>query len=140
MNLNVERVDVWAAGIKDEPGGLAKVLAGLQDVGADLEFMIARRSPDEPGSGVVFVAPLRGDEEISEAAMLGFNITEGVTSVRVEGDNQPGIAATLVGKLAEARLNLRGLSAAVIGERFVMYIGLDNVEDATRAVEILGQA
>jgi len=30
MNLMVKRVDVWAAGIKDEPGGLAKILAGLR--------------------------------------------------------------------------------------------------------------
>jgi predicted amino acid-binding ACT domain protein len=60
--------------------------------------------------------------------------------VRVEGDNQAGIAAALVEKLAQAGINLRGVSAAVIGERFIMYIGLDNVDAATRTVEILREA
>ena len=57
MDLSVERVDVWAATIKDQPGGLAKILAPLAEVGADLEFAVARRAPDKPGTGVVFVTP-----------------------------------------------------------------------------------
>ena len=58
-------MDVWSAGIDDKPGGLAKVLSGLRDAGADLDFVIARRAPDKPGNGVVFVTPLRGDAEIA---------------------------------------------------------------------------
>jgi hypothetical protein len=140
MNLMVERVDVWAASIKDEPGGLAKVLTALREVGADLEFIIARRAPEEPGTGVVFLAPLRGDEQVSTAAMLGFNVTNSVQSVRVEGDNQAGVAAQLTEKLAAAGINLRGLSAAVLGERFILYLGLDSAADAAKAVDILQQA
>ena len=68
MEIIVERVDVWAANIEDKPGGLAGVLATLRDVGADLQFIIARRAPQEPGRGVVFVAPLQGDREIAAAA------------------------------------------------------------------------
>jgi len=133
----VERVDVWAAGIKDVPGGLAKILSGLRDAGADLDFVIARRAPDKPGNGVVFVTPLRGDAEVSAAATLGFNITSSIKSVRVEGENKPGIAARMTEKLAAAGLNLHGLSAAVIGSRFIMYIGLDTAEDAAKAADIL---
>ena len=60
----VEHVDVWAATIEDRPGDLAHVLAELREAGADLHFIIARRT--EPGKGVVFVTPLRGDREIAE--------------------------------------------------------------------------
>ena len=60
MDLFVERVDVWAATIEDKPGGLADVLAVLRDAGANLQFIIARRAPDLPGNGVVFVTPLQG--------------------------------------------------------------------------------
>jgi len=88
MNLIVEQVDVWAAGIDDKPGGLAKVLSGLRDAGVDLGFVIARRAPDKPGSGVVFVTPLRGDREVRAASILGFNVTNSIKSVRVEGDNR----------------------------------------------------
>jgi hypothetical protein len=58
----VERVDVWAATIEDKPGGLGQALATLRDAGADLQLIIARRA--EPGKGVVFVTPLRGDRKM----------------------------------------------------------------------------
>ena len=137
MELAIERVDVWAAGIRDELGGLADLLAGLRDAGADLDFILARRTPDQPGRGVVFVTPLRGDAEIAAAAELGFNVTSSVHSVRIEGDNRRGVASEVTQKLAAAGINLRGLSAAVIGPRFIIYIGLDSSEDAAKAVEIL---
>lgn len=138
--LTVERVDVWAAAIKDEPGGLAKVLVGLREAGADLDFIVSRRAPEEPGTGIVFVAPLHGDRQIEAASTLGFNVIRSVQSVRVEGDNKPGIAAELTAKLAAAGINLRGLSAAVIGSRFIIYIGLDSTEDADKALTVLQQA
>ena len=140
MDLNIKHADVWAAGIPDKPGGLAKVLGELREVGADLEFILARRAPDEPGTGVVFISPLRGDEEIAAAATLGFNVTSSVKCVRVEGDNQAGIVADLTEKLAAAGLNLRGVSAAVIGSRFILYIGLNSAADADEVVNILQQA
>ncbi len=139
MNLKVELVDVWHASIDDKPGGLGKVLSGLKDAGADLDFVIARRAPDKPGSGVVFVTPLRGDAEISAASTLGFNVTRTIKSVRVEGDNRAGVGSELTEKLAAAGINLHGFSGAVIGERFILYIGLDSSEDAAKTAAILKQ-
>lgn len=133
----VERVDVWAATIKDKPGGLANILAGLREAGADLDFIVARRAPDQPGKGVVFVTPLRGDREIRAASALGFDVTRSLHELRVEGENKPGVAAALTEKLAKAGINLRGFSAAVIGTRFILYIGLDTNEDAVKAAAIL---
>ena len=40
----VEHVDVWAATIEDRPGQLAHVMGELRDAGADLHFIIARRT------------------------------------------------------------------------------------------------
>ena len=137
MALTVERVDVWAASIKDQPGGLAEKLAPLAKAGADLEFVIARRAPDKPGTGVVFVTPLRGDAQAAAGAKAGFAVADSLHSMRVEDDNKPGIGAELTRKLADAGVNLRGLSAAVIGERFIMYLALDTVEDAEKAVSLL---
>ena len=137
MNLIVEQVDVWAAGIDDKPGGLAKVLSGLREAGADLGFVIARRAPDKPGSGVVFVTPLRGDREVRAASILGFNVTNSIKSVRVEGDNRQGVASEITEKLAAAGINLHGFSGAVIGARFILYIGLDSAKDAAKAVAII---
>jgi predicted amino acid-binding ACT domain protein len=58
----------------------------------------------------------------------------------VHGDNKPGAAAELTRKLAAAGINLRGLSAAVIGARFILYIGLHTAADAVKAVKILQKA
>jgi len=137
MDLIVEHVDVWAASIKDEPGDLSRVLTGLREAGADLDFIIARRAAEKPGTGAVFVTPLRGDREIAAAADLGFNITRSVHSVRVEGDNKPGVAAELTQMLSGKGINLRGFSASVIGPRFIIYIGLDSKDDARKVVSIL---
>jgi hypothetical protein len=136
-NMTAERVEVWAAGIKDEPGGLAAVLDALGKAGANLDFVLARRAPDRPDEGVVFVTPLGGDAVVKAASELGFDPTTSVHSVRAEGDNGPGVGAAITGKLAAAGINMRGLSAAAIGERFVLYLGFDSETDADRAVALL---
>ena len=137
MAILVERVDVWAASIQDEPGALATKLEVLAEAGADLDFAISRRAPDKPGTGVVFVTPIRGDVEVAAAAEAGFAVSQSLHSLRIEGDNQPGICAELSRKLADAGINLRGISAAVIGARFIIYIALDTAEDAAKAMGVL---
>lgn len=139
MDLIAERVEVWAASIEDKPGSLANILAGLRETGADLNFILARREPDQPGQSVVYVTPLTGDAELEAAATLGFNLTGSVRSIRVEGENRLGIAAELASLLAAAGINLRGFSAAVLGTRFILYIGLDSAEDAAKAAIVLQQ-
>ena len=140
MELFAERVDVWAAPIQDKPGGLADVLGILREAGVDLKFIIARRAPDQPGKGVLFVTPLQSDGEIRAAAQVGFNVTHSLYSVRVMGRDRPGIAAELTQKLADASINLRGFSAAVIGIQFVAYLAVDSLQDANTALEILKKA
>ena len=140
MELFAERVDVWAAPIQDKPGGLADVLGILREAGVDLKFIISRRAPDQPGKGVLFVTPLQSDGEIRAAAQVGFNVTHSLYSVRVMGRDRPGIAAELTQKLADASINLRGFSAAVIGTQFVAYLAVDSLQDANTALEILKEA
>jgi hypothetical protein len=139
MSLAAKRVDVWAATIEDQPGGLAEKLAPLAEAGADLEFAVARRAPDKPGTGVVFVTPLQGDAQTSAGAEAGFAVADSLHSVRVEGDNKPGIAAQLTKKLADVGINLRGLSAAVIGGQFIMYLALDTADDAEKAMSVINE-
>ena len=66
-----------------------------------------------------------------------FNLTSSVESVRVVGKNVPGIAAKMADLIAGGGISVRGFSVAVIGTRFIAYIGFDTAEDANRAVEIL---
>ena len=140
MDLLVNRVEVWAASTVDKPGGLSALLNGLYEAGADLDFVIARRAPDKPGKGVVFLTPIRGDREVEAASTLGFNLTSSIDSVRVEGDNVPGAAARLAELIADAGINIRGFSVAVIGPRYIVYVGFDSSSDAEKAAEIIKEA
>ncbi|MCA8272434.1 amino acid-binding protein [Burkholderia sp. AU30280] len=140
MELSVERVDVWAANIDDKPGGLATVLGALRTAGADLQFIVARRTSETPGKGVVFVAPLQGDAVIRAATQVGFSVTPSVHSVRVMGLDQMGIIGQLTQMLADGAINLRGVSAAVLGSQFIAYFAVDSVDDADKAIDILQRA
>jgi len=139
MGLIVQKVDVWAAEISDAPGGLAGKLAPLAAAGADLDFIVARRAPDKPGAGVVFVTPLEGDAQAA-GAEAGFSITQSLHSVRIEGDNEAGLVAQLTDQLGQAGISLRGLSGGVVGGKFIIYLALDSAEDADQAIQILQQA
>ena len=137
MALKVERVDVWAARMKDVPGGLSKKLCPLAEAGANLEFVIARRSPEKKGVGVVFVTPIKGAAAIKVAKKAGFKKTTTLHSVRVEGPDKAGMGAKIAHALGEAGINLRGLSAAAIGKKFVGHLALDTTADATKAIRVL---
>jgi hypothetical protein len=137
MKLTVTRTPVYAAPIEDRVGGLHEKLAALRSAGANLEFVIARRAPDRPGQGVVFLAPLRGTRQARAATAAGFTPTLSLHSVRIEGADRPGIGAAITEVLLDEGINLRGLSAAAIGKRFVAYLAVDSEPDAVRAVKAL---
>jgi hypothetical protein len=137
MGLFVEAVDVWAAPIADRPGALAEALKALRDAGADLQCIISRRAPDQPGKGVVFVTPLQGDGEVAAAAQVGFSASHTVHSVRIMGRDRPGIAATVAEKVSEAGVNLRGFTSMVMGAQFIAYLAVDSRQDADRVIKAL---
>jgi len=137
MTLKVSRTDTWAATIDDRPGGLADKLAALAAAGANLEVIIARRAPEQRGSGVVFVTPLKGAKQIKAAEAAGFQKTESLHSLRIEGADKPGMGAKLTRALAEAGINLRGVSAAALGKRYVTHLALDTASDAAKAAAAL---
>jgi hypothetical protein len=137
MKMNVQRTDVWAATIDDRPGGLNEKLMALAEAGANLEFIISRRTPDQPGEGVVFVTPIKGARQTSTAEQAGFRKTDRLHSVRVEGMDKPGLGAAMTEALADAGLNLRGVSGASLGRQFIAYLALDTADDAAIAIETL---
>lgn len=137
MAWNVRQVKVWSTRLDDRAGGLAQKLDVLAKAGVNLEFVIARRTPEQPGKGVVFVTPIEGEAAVKAAQGAGFSVSDSLHSVRVEGPDEPGVGAKLTAALAQAGINLRGLSAAAIGNRMVCHLALDTSNDATKAVEAL---
>ena len=138
MKLKISRADVWAAAIEDKPGGLANKLEALAGAKANLEFVLARRTPERgPGQGVVFVTPLRTAGQEKKAVDAGFTKTDSLHSIRVEGADAPGLGGKMTRALASAGINLRGLSGAAMGRNFVAYFAFDTRADADKACDLM---
>src|SRR5438874_1044581 len=105
--------------------------------GAAFEFVISRRAPDKPGKGVVFLTPIKGAKQTRAANDAGFSTTSRVNSVRVSGPDRQGLGVKMTRALAEAGINLRGVSGAAIGRKSVAYFAFDSAEDAANAMKVL---
>ncbi len=137
MRVDVNSVDVWAVSIKDKPGALSEKLDALAQADIDLEFIISRRVHEKAGKGLVFVTPIKGPRQIRAARKAGFEKTRSLHGIRVATGNKPGYGAELTMLLAEAGINLRGLSGAAIGNRAIFHIAFDSSDDAKKAKRLL---
>src|SRR5947208_1547759 len=133
MALRIQKVEVFAAELRDQPGDMARVLGDIAASGGSVDCIIARRQPEKPGTGVAFISPGRGKKSQAGPGAAGLNRAQGVSTLRVEGDDRAGLGAELCRAIADQGLNMRGLSAAVLGGKFVAYFGFDNDQDADRA-------
>ena len=139
MAVEIAKVDVYAGEIEDRPGGLAEKLQILAAAGANLEFVIARRQHGEHeqgGKGLVFVAPIKGAKQTGAAKKAGLSKTH-LHSLRVMGANKAGMGAKIGRLLADAGINMRGLSAAAIGNKAVVYFAFDSEADTKKAATVL---
>ena len=137
MGLNVARVDVWIAQLKDAPGMLAEKLVQLSGSGADLDFVFARRSAEKPGTGVAFIAPIKGAKQVSAAKKARFKKSKRLVVLKVTGANKAGMGAVITGAIAEAGISIQGFSAHVIGKQFVLHLAFSAAADATKAAGIV---
>jgi hypothetical protein len=137
MAYTLDKIDVWAGTIEDRPGGLEEKLAALAAGGINLECVIARRQPDHPGTGVVFVAPIAGPAAGRVAKKAGLSKAEDMYSLRLSGPDKPGIAARISGMLAQAGINLRGFTGMALGRQSVIYFSFDSKDEANKAGKVL---
>jgi hypothetical protein len=132
--MKAQRVDTWAVSIADKPGALAAKLKALSTAGVNLEFVIARRAPEKPRTGVIFVTPIKGPKQCGVAGAAGFKKARNLHTVRIEGPDKRGQGAQLAQALAAKGLNLRGMSAAAIGKKFICHIAVDSEADAAKVM------
>jgi len=137
MGFKLDRVHVWSGEVADRAGGVASKLSALAQGGANLEFILTRRQPDRPGTGVLFVAPISGPAQVRAARAAGLAETHDPVVLRVEGDNQAGLAHRLTQHWAMAGISMEGLTMAVLGSKFVGFAAFDTVADANKAAQIL---
>jgi hypothetical protein len=137
MSFKLDRIHIWSGEIQDEAGGMVATLAPLAQAGANLEYILTRRLVSKPGAGVLYVAPVTGPTQVRAARSVGLSESHDTVVLRVEGDNQAGLAHRLTQQWALAGINLQGLTMSVLGDKFVGYAAFDTVEDANKAAQIL---
>src|SRR5947209_3017343 len=137
MGFKLDRVHVWAGEVADRAGGGAAVLSGLAQAGANLEYVYILRQPHKAGTGQLHVAPVTGPSQVRAARAAGLAEVHDPVVMRVEGDNEAGLAHRLTQQWALAGISLQGLTMAVLGNKFVGYAAFDTVNDANRAAQIL---
>ena len=140
MAFDVSKIGVWTGEIEDRSGGLADKIEAVSKAGANLEFVIARRAPERPGLGLVFMAPLRGAAQVRAAAAAGMEKAPNVYTLRIEGPNRPGLGARITRAVADAGINMRGMSGTGLGRRCAIYLSFDNTADTEKARRLLKKA
>lgn len=140
MAVSISTVDVWAGNIQDQTGSLANVLERIADAGASVDCVIARRHPDRPGSGDVFVSGAKGKKAQDAAQSSGLSKADRIATLRIEGSDKPGLGSKITRAIADAGINVRGVSAMTMAGKFVAYIGFDNSADAERAAKAIKSA
>jgi hypothetical protein len=137
MALKAMKAEVWAVAIDDRAGGVADKLEPLVEAGANFEMVFARRTPEKPGKGMLFVTPVKGAKVIRAARNVGMGTPRTIHSVRIEGADRAGLGAKIARALAEAGISFRGISGIAIGRKFVSYIACDSAEDQAKAIAVL---
>ncbi len=137
MSFKLDRIHIWSGEIQDQAGGMVAKLAPLAQAGANLEYILTRRLVSKPGAGFLYVAPVTGPSQVRAARSVGLSESHDTVVLRVEGDNQAGLAHRLTQQWALAGINLQGLTMSVLGDQFVGYAAFDTVEDANKAAQIL---
>lgn len=137
MAIKVSRSDVWMAVIDDRAGGAAEKLEALASAGADLEVVLARRTPEHPGQGILFAGPIEGAKVTRAAEAAGFRRSDTIHGIRIEGGDKPGLGAKIARTLGQNGISFRGVNAMAIGKNFLSFVALDSADDAAKAVKVL---
>lgn len=139
MSFKMDRVHVWAVEVNDQPGGVAGKLAALDAANIELDYVYTQRHPSKPGIGLVYVAPIVGAESEKAARSAGFTEVNDPVVMRLEGDDDAGLAHKLKHAWAEAGINLHGSILTTLGNKFVGFVTFDSVEDGNKAARILAE-
>lgn len=139
MSFKMQRVHVYHTEVRDEPGGIAARLKPLAEAGAHLEYVYSQRSVTKPGHGDLYVAPLTSPGQVAAAKTAGLNEAREPIVMRVEGDDNSGLARKLTNAWELAGLNLHGMVLSSFHGKFVGYVTFDTPQDANRAATLLAE-
>lgn len=135
MAYRITKEFVCGGAVKDSTAALAQTLRKLSTGGLDLEMIVSRR--DQSGWALMFVSPLRSEEEMTVAESVGLRREGTLQTLRIEGPDAHGLGARIATALADAGIEIRGYWALALGDRTVTDIAFDDEEDQEKARQVL---
>ena len=134
MSDRIRKVDYFYINAANKPGEGARVLKALRDEGINLlafsGFPKGRQAqidfiPEDP---VAFQAA---------AKRAGLKLSKKKSGFLVQGDDRPGAVAGIMGKLADAKINITAIDAVSAGEgRYgaILWVKPKDIAKAARAL------
>jgi hypothetical protein len=135
MPNTVCKVDCFTAQIPNKVGEGAKVLSALKEAGVNLIAFWGYPLGAKAKNSAIELIP-ENDKGFSKAAKkAGIQVEKGAAFL-VEGDDQPGAVAELMGALAAAGINVDAVKAmAGAGKyRAGIFVGKDDVRKAAKVL------
>ena len=133
----ISRVDYFYIEIPDKPGEAARVFSTLRDAGINLlaftGFPKGRRSQLDfiPADAAAFT---------KVAKKAGWKLSARKTGFLIQGEDRTGAVADILGKLADAKINVTAIDAVCAGAGRYGAILWVKPPDLKRAAKALGVA
>ena len=132
---SIRKADYYTMKVSQRPGAGAKLLAGMKAAGVNL--LAFTGFPAGGGAQVDFV-PDNSAKFRRAARRAGLRVSKRKTVFIARGDDRVGALTGILGKLAEAKINLVSLSAVTAGKRRYGMIFWVRKRDVGRASRVLG--
>ena len=140
MHYTISRVEVWSGEIQDRRGALADMLKLVLDAGANLDFVIGRPSPVKPATGILYIAPLEGEQQAQAARQAGLHPSSHIEALRIEGPDAKGLAEKICRTISDAAINISGFTGGRMADRCVVYIRFEREDQLDQAHQLLDEA
>lgn len=136
MAESIRKIDLFSIEIAHKPGEGAKVLGVFRDAGVNL--LAAWGYPTKGRKARIDLVAADKAAFTKAAKKAGLALGPKQTAFLVEGEDQTGALAALLGKLADAGINVFAAQAVCAGEgRFGGVINV-GAEDVKKAAKLLG--
>jgi len=134
MAERIRKIDYYYATTPDRPGEGARLLKRLKDEGVNL---LACHAFPEGGNSQIDMVPADAATLRKVAREAEIELTGPKTVFLIEGDDRLGAGADLLGRLADAKINVVALDTVVVGDRYGSLLWVDP-EDLEKAANALG--
>jgi hypothetical protein len=136
MAEQIRRIDYYYVAVPDKPGEAARILSLLHQAGVNLLGFCG--FPKGARKAQLDFLPEDAAAFAKAARKAGLQLSKKKTGFLIQGEDQPGAVAVLVGKLSVAGINVTALQAIAAGAGCYGAILWVKAPDLRKAAKILG--